>query len=122
GRRGQSVFFETREDESIDGCADPVALLHIRQRRPRWSSIGPVHWFLWRRRLGRRCAGGTLWPLRALVDPRANQRELRSRQRIAVLRHSIVAVEAEDPSDDQALIALARDKDDAAFSALRDAR
>src|SRR5205814_4135365 len=51
---------------------------------------------------------GALGPWRPLIDPRANQLDLRTGQRILVLRHLIVAVESEQPPDDQALLAIPR--------------
>ena len=98
GRNDRSAFAPSRPLRT-SGSA--------RTRRP---AIGPVLGLPGRalRRRGHLPLAGRR-PRGALIDPGANQRDLRGRQRVAVLRHPVVAVEAEHAANDQALLAVARD-------------
>src|SRR5262249_40880953 len=100
--------------EAIDVVANPRRVPDVRYWRRNRSDVGPVSGA----RLGGGRLGGRLFgPDRALIDPRANQRDLRGRQRILVLRHLIVAVETADAADDPAVLAVAGDDDGPAVAA-----
>jgi hypothetical protein len=62
----------------------------------------------WNMKAGGRLAA-RVRPDRPLVDPRSNQRDLLGGQRVAILGHPVVAVQAQDAADEQAALAVAGD-------------
>ena len=93
GRGLETLSFQTREDESVDGTARPMRVFHRRLRRPHRPNERPM--FL---------------PLRPFSDPAAQQLDFIFRQRLARFlgRHPLAGVLGRDPVNQFARLRLAR--------------
>ena len=89
GRR-QALAFEPREDEAVDGVADPVPVADGRRRRALRRHERPVR-----------------LPLGALVDPEADGLDLVVRERVGAARHPFRRVDGRDAVQEQAPVRVA---------------
>jgi hypothetical protein len=121
-RRREPLMLEAREHEPVDRRARPVGPFDGRQLRPDRRAVGPVLRSLLRGSGRRGRQFGARRQRRALIDPRPDKRDLHLRQGVLVLRHPVFPVEAEQPPDDRALLAVAGNDDRAVLAALHDRR
>ena len=110
GRGGDGLFFEAREDEVVDGRANPRGVRDAGRRGADGRFEGPML------ELAAIVSRGVVGPRRAGIDPRAEDADVARREWRAFARHEFAGHRAADVVDEAALGALAGN-DDAAIVA-----